>query len=253
MLTIDDQKVDDEIEYDVSDVAWYTYKLLYDNIIIVNRGTRRFTEIEININGSQEKISLSGETDFNFKKGFAHSRLDAFNDIISSEVPEEFVVKYKDNLEICVKLSKSIVNISLMAQTGNLQQAKGGLNDRLDVFIWALDKYYLHGNSNILFNYASNPNIKFLKEYLASYENIYDYCWMIYRIEKSLVDDMIISGGIALDTEFNVMKYMTIAFRFWKQKYIYIKEINDAYPDSKEKALVSKLLKDIEKEINDFY
>ncbi len=71
------------------------------------------------------------------------------------EVLSEYEKLYNIQLQRCVKLYKSVLNISLMPQTGNLQITKKGIgNDRVDTFIWALDSYY-NDETSLLFNNSS--------------------------------------------------------------------------------------------------
>ena len=97
------------------------------------------------------------------------------------EVLSEYEKLYNIELQRCVKLYKSVLNISLMPQTGNLQITKKGIgNDRVDTFIWALDSYY-NDETSLLFNNSSFNNTSYLKEYLDLFrtdqkeETIYNY------------------------------------------------------------------------------
>ena len=78
-------------------------------------------------------------------------------------MPSEYEDLYNTQLSRCVKLYKSVLNISFMPQTGNLQSAKKGIgNDRLDTFIWALNSYYIDETS-LLFNNSTFNNTSYLK------------------------------------------------------------------------------------------
>lgn len=79
---------------------------------------------------------MSGDTDFNFGAGWSHSIYAKFEKYLGN-TPQDYTTLYKRQLEKCEYISKSILNVSLMPQTGNLQAAKKGIgNDRLDTFIW---------------------------------------------------------------------------------------------------------------------
>lgn len=111
-----------------------------------------------------------------------------------------------------------------MPVTGNMQSVKKGIaNDRIDTFIWALDQYY-RGKSNLLMNYASFENAKVLKKYLNIFENANDYCQVIYHINDSLVDELIASGIRTLDKAENIVNYMNLAIKFWKEKIMFFRK-----------------------------
>ena len=148
------------------------------------------------------------------------------------EVLSEYEKLYNIELQRCVKLYKSVLNISLMPQTGNLQITKKGIgNDRVDTFIWALDSYY-NDETSLLFNNSSFNNTSYLKEYLDLFrtdqkeETIYNYCYKIYGIEShELVDELIMHGKEAIDSPEKVITYMNCAYRFWCQKLTFIKKL----------------------------
>lgn len=161
-------------------------------------------------------------------------------------------------LELFKDLTGSIVNISLMPQTGNLQSVKQGIgNDRIDTFIWAIDEYY-NGNSNLLINHSSYENIEPLRTYLnifGSNRGIYNYCKTIYHIDESLVDRMIASGKQAIDTSDRIIDFMDLAVEFWQQKLCFLSNqiegnnlspiIVESLKDVKEK--MDMLIKDLKK------
>jgi len=218
-------------EFDSSKEAWEAYRLLYkDNfpngLTVKNNKTRQFIEERITIKEkmSSNAISFSGDTDFNYTKGFAHSRLTAYRKYLKDgKIPGKYASIYKNNLTIFEELTYSIVNISLIPQNGNLQAIKQGVgNDRLDTFVWALDEYYSN-NSNVLFNHSSANNMTVLKEYLAMYQDVYEYCATVYHINESLVDDLIESGKWPIDTPERVIEFMNLTYRFWTQKAKYIR------------------------------
>ena len=217
-------------EYDSSGEAWKVYMLLYkDNFpggIKLKNGNRNYIEERITVNNkvSSEVISFSGETDFNYSKGFAHSRPTAYKKYLKAgQIPSKYVNIYTHNLSIFEELTHSIVNISLIPQNGNLQAVKQGIgNDRLDTFVWALDEYY-NESSNVLFNHSSANNMPILKEYLAMYQDVYEYCAVVYHINESLADDLIESGKRALDTPERVIGFMNLTYRFWTQKAKYLR------------------------------
>lgn len=209
-------------EFDTSDLAWITYKIFYDCNFEVEENNRKYIPLQLR----NTKVDLSGDTDFNFGPGWSNSVFHKYNGYLG-EVPKENEKLYRDQLSICKKLFYSIVNVSLMPQTGNLQCAKKGIgNDRLDTFIWALSSYY-DGETSLLFNYATYQNTKDLKDYLQLFftdnnKSIYKYCLQIYGMSQQLVDEFIESGKLAINSPERVIQYMKLAYRFWRQKLMHI-------------------------------
>lgn len=219
-------------EFDTSPIAWETYKLMYaenfEKNEIIDSFNRKYKHTIFTYNGkSTGRMKFSGETDFNFDFGrsFAHAGSEKYRKYIEKvEISKEDKDKYLHNLNICGKLYKKIVNISIMPQTGNLQGVKKGIgNDRLDTFIHKLDDYY-NKRSNLMTNYVSYENMDNLKEYLGIFGNVKNYCGAIYHIDGVLVNDLINSGKEAIDSVERVISYMNLAQRFWSQKLDYLKK-----------------------------
>lgn len=157
-------------EFDTSDLAWILYKLFYgidnDKTIVKNK-ERSYMEIVF----GNKSINMSGDTDYNFGPGWAYSIRKKYEGYLG-EIPSEYEKLYNIQLQRCVKLYKSVLNISLMPQTGNLQITKKGIgNDRVDTFIWALDSYY-NDETSLLFNNSSFNNTSYLKEYLDLFRTV---------------------------------------------------------------------------------
>ncbi|MGN1457477.1 MAG: hypothetical protein ACI4XP_05940 [Acutalibacteraceae bacterium] len=222
-------------EFDVSNDAWKIYRLMYmENLpkgFQIKENGRKHIE-EVFTNGTQSSLKtlfFSGDTDVNFTKGFAHSRLECYKDLICKNINDkkyenkkEYLIMYFKRLNIIKSLTYSVVNISLILQSGNLQAVKQGIgNDRIDTFIWALDEYY-NGNSCLLFNHSAYGTLDYLKDYLGLFENVYDYCKVIYHINESLVDEMIESGKRAIDSPERIIEFMNLVIRFWRQKSMYL-------------------------------
>ncbi len=224
-------------EYDVSDIAWRVYRIMYEDFfndgkIVGDIGNKR-PHLDYCFNEKNKEISihLSGDTDFNYTKGFAWTRLPTYQKMIKNN-PEhkELEIMYTNNLNILEELTYSVVNISLIPQTGNVQSFKQGIgNDRLDTYIWALNAYYQNKNC-LIFNHSSYDNMSVLKAYYDSfkgtyydYPNIYDYCDKIYKINETLADDLIESGKKAIDSPVRIMEFMKLTMHFWNQKAAYIR------------------------------
>lgn len=217
-------------EFDVSDDIWKIYRLMYrenlpDDFPIIEKGRKHIEAVFKNgERSSAKKLYFSGDTDINFTNGFAHSRLKCYKDLICQKMNnEKDKTRYLKSLDIIEKLTYSIVNVSLIPQSGNLQSVKQGIgNDRIDTFIWALAEYYA-GNSCLLFNHSAYGTLDYLKDYLSLFESVYDYCKVIYHIDNPLlVDDMIESGKYAVDSPKRVIELMKLASGFWQQKYRYL-------------------------------
>ena len=241
-------------EFDTSNEAWEVYKLLYevnfpDGTELKQNKRRRFIEERITVNNrtSAKPINFSGDTDFNYTKGFAYSRLTAYRKYLKDgKIPGKYAKIYSNNLTIFEELTYSIVNVSLIPQNGNMQAIKQGVgNDRLDTFIWALDEYY-NKTSNVLFNHSSANNMSVLKEYLAMYQDVYEYCATVYHINESLVDELIESGKRAVDSPERVIEFMNLTYRFWTQKAKFLR----AQADVKKNTAVIEMLDEISEKLN---
>lgn len=241
-------------EFDTSNEAWEVYKLLYevnfpDGTELKQNKRRRFIEERITVNNrtSAKPINFSGDTDFNYTKGFAHSRLTVYRKYLKDgKIPGKYAKIYSNNLTIFEELTYSIVNVSLIPQNGNMQAIKQGVgNDRLDTFIWALDEYY-NKTSNVLFNHSSANNMPVLKEYLAMYQDVYEYCATVYHINESLVDELIESGKRAVDSPERVIEFMNLTYRFWTQKAKFLR----AQADVKKNTAVIEMLDEISEKLN---
>lgn len=216
-------------EFDTSDLAWETYELFYGkNFNIITDSSGRKTS-RLHIGGMD--IAVSGDTDFNFGPGWSNSIFNKFKGYLG-EIPDDFQNQYNSRLEKCKLLYKTIVNISLMPQSGNLQLVKSGVgNDRFDTYIWALNSYY-EGETSLLFNRATFQNTEILKKYIDGFKTgtgdpIRQYCHKIYGIPigSQLVDELISSGKEAIDSPIRVIDYMNLAYKFWQQKSRYIKSL----------------------------
>lgn len=223
-------------EFDSSDLAWSIFDLMYkDNIITSNKEDSNknkrpccISKFKYKGKETDEKLNFSGDTDFNFKKGFAHSRLETYEKNIDKiylddkNKEDKYRNMYLQNLKVLIKLTHSILNISIMPQTGNLQAFKQGIgNDRLDTFIWAINEYYYNG-IELLFNYSTFDNVNCLKSYFELFSNVYEYCEVIYHIDEGLVDDLIDLGKQSLNSAEKVIKFMNLAIRFFNQKATYL-------------------------------
>lgn len=130
--------------------------------------------------------------------------------------------KYECQLEECYIKFHSCENISILPQTGNLQLMKKGIgNGRLDTFIWSLNTYY-EEQGNLILNFCSADNMSALNAYLNLFSDVYEYCSVIYGINKELTLRLITSGKQEIDSPKRVIEYVNLAKDFWKQKRAYI-------------------------------
>lgn len=167
---------------------------------------------------------LGGECDFNFNDDKECSKFKMLYHIIErdSSATEKDKQFARIELESCKEMHHSLLNFSLIEAMGNLQGFKGTNKfDRLDTFIYELDRYF-KGLSNKIILFASNINRKYLLSYLSCFNNIYDYCKEIYFIEdESFVDKIIEQGKLPIESCKDVLRYITLAKEFWTIKEFY--------------------------------
>lgn len=222
-------------EYDTSDKAWEVYKKMYEenlNFSDIKQDSGRPHIKSQFMHG--EKISsemdFSGEVDFNFSedspimslgmgKGKRYrTRYIHYKMILEQDSADEY---YINMLEECKNRHHSPENISIMPQTGNMQGTKQQIGlDRLDVWLLVLNMKY-ENNINLLQNHCTMENFMPIQYFLDLFDDVYDYAKTIYHIDRELVDDLIESGKKPLNSSYNIINYMLLAKRFWKQKKRY--------------------------------
>lgn len=237
-------------EFDTSDLAWLAYKFFYGQDFEIETVRRKHVKFK------NPEVDISGDTDFNFGPGWSHSIAHKYEKYLE-HASNGYKSLYKNQLSICKDLYKSILNVSLMPQTGNLQGAKKGIgNDRFDTYIWALNSFY-KGETSLLFNYASFDNTESLKQYFDLFRKntpIYNYCNIIYGIDRNLVDDLILSGKNAIDSPERVVAYMQLAYRFWNQKFGKLEAAikNSCLSNGEREKMASRLM-DVEAKLKKWY
>lgn len=262
--------------YDTSEIALNVYRVMYRTVIFKDKAENPFEIITPNgkrpyikngyfkFNGKFiGPINFSGESDFNFgdnaPRNYQHIKYNNWvtQGVTQAKTPGEARM-YCNYQDISEKLFRSIANVSLMPQNGNLQAAKKGIgDDRLDTFVWALNEFY-NNRSNLLLNHSAPPYINNLESYLGVFGNVYNYCDAVYHInEEELVDDLIKSGKEPIDTFDRWICYISLASRFWKQKIDYLKrqiEILNKYlidaPEKVPEELSKKVLDKISQKIS---
>ena len=250
----------EKVEFDVTEEAWEVYQLLYqDNIdfespdnegIVFPEKKRSYIETEFKTErGKGSKINFSGETDFNFKNN-GNVTLSVMNRyrLFCEKADKEKCNKLQETLN---ELMYSVLNVSLMPQTGSMQAVKKGIgNDRPDTFVWALDAYY-KDDVQLLLNFATANNTESLKEYLSLFQNAGEYCGLIYHIkDDKLVSDLIESGKKPIDSAERAAEYIRLAFRFWSQKVEFLS--GKVKKGSKMDATLKKAEKQLKKAVDLF-
>lgn len=215
----------DNDEFDCNADALSLYKAVYGNKIIkCNSKSGLCYEY-----APGNTIDLKGDIDFNFK---AIHLLYLQNLLIEGRTEEKEISNVLWNM--MNNLTYHPDNISIMPVTGGLNNTKKSVgNDRLDVFLLALKLYYQeNGYPSLLLSsgkqslvYWSDINV--LKEYLDSFDGLYDYCDKVYHINEELVDQLCESGRTPIDSAKRVKKYIELAWKFWAQKNEYYKKSND--------------------------
>lgn len=196
-------------------------------------------------------IEISGETDFNFglKEGLHRlSRYEKYKKILESIYDQKKRKSALRLLDYCKQGTYEMENYSLMLCNGSLQMVKGSLDmmDRVDVFLYLLDSYYKKKDELIL-SQCSFKSLDVLKNYLNLFlcednrkESIYIYCYQIYHItNRKLIDDMVKSGRLSIQSPDRVIDYMKLAVRFWNAKSCYYQK--NSIPHTRKLKLVLDL------------
>ncbi|HIG0361888.1 TPA: hypothetical protein ACX96Z_003537 [Clostridium sporogenes] len=160
---------------------------------------------------------MSGDTDFNF--GSAKNRnqkYEKFKGLLERDYHINDSKGYLDKLKECNNKNYELENFSFMPMTGSLQLIKQNCdNDRFDVFIYTLKKYYETG----ILDHVRKRNKEALETYLKLFDDIYDYCSKIYMINsKEFVNKIILQGKKPMNCGVRVVEYMNIAEEFWNIK-----------------------------------
>ena len=161
------------------------FKIVFVNekrpYIRYNKKEKKIVKKNTTIN-ENDYIHLSGETAFNFKQ-MHYKRYKKF-----LEENDDYVLK----LHLCKQSTYTPANISLLPQTGDLQNVKKGIgSDRLDTFVWALNAYYSN-DVCLLLNHSTQENISRLKSYLSSYKDVYLVIILYVNFEISFFTDAFI-------------------------------------------------------------
>jgi len=162
-----------------------------------------------------DQIYIGGDVIFNFKDG--HGKI--FQELLGNQYNEKTYSR----------MHHSILNFSLIPSTGglNLNKANGRYCDRLDRFIFYLDKFIQLKNENnpLMGIRGRNKNtIPKLKNYISNFDCIKEYCQAYYLIDSKktdLVDRLKKSGEDYVNngaTTENCLQYLNLASEFWKYR-----------------------------------
>lgn len=202
--------------------AWTRYNYLNKPLVNSSKGNRLFVlekGCSKKIFNSVEYIAatcrLGGDCDFNFND----DKYSFFVKLINGDDVASENEKYsaQNQLHECHNMHHRLLNFSLMQSMGKLQTFKGKKLDRLDTFVFELDKYY-RGVSNDILEEAEN-NSQALQFFLNDISDVYNYCKIFYFIEdKNFVDELIAQGNMPITNVKELSRYMSLAKKFWSNK-----------------------------------
>lgn len=203
-------------------VEWFNYvnKPLqnyseYNRLFILQKGTK--TEKLENNEVIVATNRLGGDCDFNFNEKKYSLFLEIIkNDSMASQQEKDNAIQ---QLSRCKDMHHTLLNFSLMQAIGDMQKFKGSNRfDRLDTFIYKLDKYY-RGVSNAILNFSSPNNKPALISFLNDFKNIYEYFANFYFItDKYFVDKIIKQGSMPITNVKELVRYMDLSEECWSKK-----------------------------------
>lgn len=223
----------------------------YNRLFILQKGTK--TEKIENNEVIVATDRLGGDCDFNFNEKKYPLFLEIIeNDSMASQREKDDAIQ---QLLRCKNMHHTLLNFSLMQAIGNMQKFKGSNRfDRLDTFIYELDKYY-RGVSNAVLHFSSPSNEPALVSFLNDFKDIYEYCATFYFImDKYFVDEIIKQGSMPITNVNELVRYMDLAEKCWAMKeFEFLKKeflaIGDYFQNGGETYSRNELITKIE---NDF-
>lgn len=273
---------------DSSDVAWDYYKYAYKDekekydkrlefLSDLNSDKIDDKDYHLSDNGNRliaetrnNKIpDFGGDVMFNFN----HGKYDTFKNVFGID---------SNQLKRCAKNHHSLLNFSLMPQTGAMNNFKGIKHklDRFDYFILELSSYYGDYHEEVIsieestrrsetdlgsyqLETKSKENAIIRNNFLNTFESVKDYCKQVYFIDedfktndKTFIKRLIDNGKKAIDTKDPLKQYMTLAEDYWEMRH---KQLKGVINDNSEKCDPEKCaghtytIKGEEKEIQYFY
>lgn len=119
-----------------------------------------------------------------------------------------------------------------MPKTGKMNNKKQQIaNDRFDSFLWSLELLYTGCDAIILTGddkvFVDNRNE--LEKCLLACGNVYNYCDLFCKgLDREIINKIISSGKMAINTPIRVHEYLNLAYEFWKMREeFYLKENNE--------------------------
>ncbi|WOO86797.1 hypothetical protein RZE82_06655 [Mollicutes bacterium LVI A0039] len=238
---------------DSSPTAWKHYIVIYSKILKQYSDNYKLNRIKVwlRMGKNSKEVTMGADTDFTFnsEKQKGNAPYYVFKKIVDND--EEITNKKKETilnlLDECSKQHHSLVNFSIMPQTGGMNNFKS--NYRFDRFINDLNCFYT-GVADLGLSDAGeigrHPNIKvpsYLKrntcnkqmliKYLLKFENINCYCSNHYQIDSKFVEKLICfynkveetNKHRALKTASQVEEYCNLAKEYWDIREEKFKEI----------------------------
>lgn len=189
---------------------------------------------------------ISGDTLFNFKSEIdgakkGYGKYEKYKKILENAKEFDEVQKewYLYMLKFCNKMNYTLHNFGLMSVTGGLQRFKGNVGgkwDRMDSFVYWIDRYFKDNPASNMFTYII-PNWKKYKTneekvmaksairadleiFLEMFDkDIYAYCREMYLItDSAYVEKLIESGKQDIKCGKDVVRYMELAIEYWIMK-----------------------------------
>ena len=206
------------INLDSSDDAFNFYESVYAGLVPMGYSRKYKREIASYPLGNKSFI-VSGDVCFNIKLG---NQRDCMGSLIPKGIQVPMIID---------KYIHSALNISILPVEGNLNGIKKGIgDDRMDTFIWALDHYYKGENEAIILNNGNYPQLKMVnrltvKEFLAGYNGVNQFCKKIYGITPKIVKTMSDSGSNSITTLKKLKEYVLLAIDFWRARAAYYRNI----------------------------
>ena len=252
-------------EYDSSENMWDFYDKIYKNTFkmdssiikeLKGRNKDKFYRCYKIIDG----IRFGGEVDFNFSAEGKKAKIDFFEKVLVEDklCDESRKKEIRSMLAIVKERHHSRENVSIMPSNGNMQFTKQSIgNDRFDVMAFAIDEY-CKGNTALLLVHCTPEYQKKLKAFIES--SCFDpethtlntgaYFKKIYNInDDDLVQNLVESGKIAIDSAQRVLEYIALAYRVWICRANNYRDVKDYDDDrrveelEKEYGMVKKYLK----------
>ena len=198
---------DTKILYDDSEEMWELYRLGNSRI--------KYTKLK--------DVDLSADTVFNFNGG----KCEYFKQIIEhdSSYNKEEKDCFEEMLGQCATFHHSPQNYSTMIKTGGLNNFKQGLaNDRFDVFLNEIDRYF-NGESFLVLENGSSRKMCFenrcvLEKTMNSLnknnKGLEEFAKIFYHLEdEEFLNKLLDSGKKRIDNCNSLFRYMCLAFEYW--------------------------------------